>query len=283
MIFCSKEDIRDYIETKKEQIKNSVTKNTVCGWPVPTLAIIQVGDNPASNRYVKGKISDCEEVGIKALHYRFDENISIANFSIKVAEIVANPSIHGVIIQKPLPALLDRMFDGIVAKIPREKDVDGFRKDTKFKPCTPKGIVDYIENRKGEKWLEGKNVVIVNRTDLVGRPLAKMMLDRNATVTVCHSKTVDLDQHCIRADVLVSAIGKPHFMNHNFIKYSTVCIDVGISFDENGKMCGDFDREDALRMTNYCTPVPGGVGLLTRLALLENVMKAYEMQKHKKV
>jgi len=281
MQFCSKEDIKDYIETRKADIKKSVQKNTSMGFDVPTLAIIQVGSNPASNKYVNGKIKDCEEVGMKAVLHKFNEDIEPVDFGTEIIKIMHDEMIHGVIIQKPLPEKLEKYFDKFVKMIPKKKDVDGFRKDTEFDPCTPKGVVDYIESRQGKDWLTGKDVVIINRTELVGRPLAKMMLDRNATVTVCHSKTERLRNHCQYADIVVSAIGKPKILIRDYVKHDSVCFDVGISFDENGKMCGDFDRDNVMKITDYCTPVPGGVGLLTRIALVENVLKAYENQKYR--
>ena len=281
MQFCSKEDIKDYIETRKADIKKSVQKNTSMGFDVPTLAIIQVGSNPASNRYVNGKIKDCEEVGMNALLHKFPEDVSPTDFGSALIKIAHDEFVHGVIIQKPLPEHLEKHFEKFVKMIPVKKDVDGFRKDTEFNPCTPKGVVDYIESRMGKQWLTGKDVVIVNRTELVGRPLAKMMLDRNATVTVCHSKTSFLWEHCHDADVLISAIGKPKYLDKDCVGSGAVCFDVGISFDSDGKMCGDFNRDDVLQVTKYCTPVPGGVGLLTRIALVENVLTAYENQKYR--
>lgn len=281
MQFCSKEDIKDYIETRKADIKKSVQKNTSMGFGVPTLAIIQVGSNPASNKYVNGKIKDCEEVGMNALLHKFPEDVDPIDFGCYLTQIVQDDLVHGVIIQKPLPKELDMHFEEFVNIIPKKKDVDGFRKDTEFDPCTPKGIVDYIENRKGADWLTGKDVTIINRTELVGRPLAKMMLDRNATVTVCHSKTNLLWNHCQYADIVVSAIGKPKVLGTDYMQPGAVCFDVGISFDEDGKMCGDFDRDNVIKFTDHCTPVPGGVGLLTRIALVENVLKAYESQKYR--
>lgn len=280
MAFCDKDDIKDYIEKRKSNIKEDVQNNINKGFPTPTLAIIQVGDSPASNKYINGKIKDCEEVGMNAMLHKFEENISAEEFASEVVKIVHDNNIHGVIIQKPLPSHIEQHFETIIAMIPLNKDVDGFKIGSEFNPCTPKGVIDYIEYRKGKDWLTGRDVVIINRSELVGKPLAKMMLDRNATVTVCHSKTERLKEKCCNADVIVSAVGKPKFIKDSFISVGTVCIDVGICFDENGKMCGDFDREKVLNKTIFCTPVPGGVGLMTRLALLENMTKAYELQKY---
>lgn len=272
-MFCSKEDIKEYVTTRKTAIKQELQGKL----HVPTLAIVQVGDNPASNKYIGGKIKDCEEVGIKAILFKFDEDIKVGHFMDRIIDIAKSKLIHGIIIQKPLPQHIEECFASIVDYIPAHKDVDGFKKDTIFDPCTPKGIIDYIEDRMGVDWLRSKEVVIINRTELVGRPLARMMLDRDATVTVCHSHTRNLAYITSMADIVVSAIGKPKKLNSEYVYPGGVCIDVGISFDENGKMCGDFDREDVLKCTDYCTPVPGGVGLLTRLALLENVLKAYQL------
>lgn len=200
MRFCDKKDIKAYIKTKKEEIKQQVDTLIESGSPIPRLAIIQVGNNPASERYINGKLSDCKEVGVHAAVYRFPEDISKEQFETGIYDIVYDDSIHGVIIQKPLPAQLEIAFKEIVKIIPENKDVDGFRSESLFDPCTPLGIIDYIEERMGANWLTGKAVTIINRTELVGKPLAKMLLDRDATVTTCHSKTTGLERHCYSAE-----------------------------------------------------------------------------------
>ncbi len=276
-LFCSKESIKEFIEKEKSECKD-ICKNYTNGI-VPTLAIIQVGDDPASNRYIKGKVADCDEVGIRTICSKYEEGISESNFAAEVLKISKRDDVHGVIIQKPLPYHLEKIWDNIINLIPKEKDVDGFRKDSRFTPCTAQGIMSYL-TPEGENFA-GFHCVIVGRSDLVGRPLAKAMLDNDATVTVCHSRTKNLDQITSIADILVVAVGKAKFIDHRYVKPNATVIDVGINFDENGKMCGDVDYDDVKQVTGFCTPVPGGVGLLTRLALLQNVLNAFVVQEHK--
>ena len=238
-----------------------------------------MGDNPASNRYIKGKIADCDEVGIRTIYSKYEENISEIDFVVEVSKISGRDDVHGVIIQKPLPHHLEKVWGNIINIIPKEKDVDGFRKDSRLTPCTAQGIMNYL-TPDGESFT-GYHCVIVGRSELVGRPLAKAMLDNDATVTVCHSKTKNLEQITSMADILVVAVGKAKFIDHRYVKPNATVIDVGINFDENGKMCGDVDYDDVKQVTGFCTPVPGGVGLLTRLALLQNVLNAFYIQKYK--
>lgn len=273
-LFCSKEDIKEFVE-KEKAICKDICEN-YADRKIPTLAIIQVGDNPASNRYIKGKISDCDEVGIRTIYLKYEEGISETEFSDEVAKISNMNDVHGVIIQKPLPCHLENVWDNIINLIPKEKDVDGFRKDSKHTPCTAQGIMSYL-SPNGENFA-GYHCVIVGRSELVGKPLAKTILDNDATVTVCHSKTNNLEQITSMADILVVAVGKAKFIDRRYVKPNAVVIDVGINFDNNGKMCGDVDYDDVKQVTGFCTPVPGGVGLLTRLALLQNVLDAFSIQ-----
>lgn len=276
-LFCSKEDIKEFVEKQKSEYKD-ICENYTNG-VIPTLAIIQVGDNPASNRYIKGKIEDCDEVGIKTIYSKYDEDISEIDFAVEVAKISNCNDVHGVIIQKPLPSHLEKVWDNIINLIPKEKDVDGFRKDSQHIPCTARGIMNYLVP-DGESFA-GYHCVIVGRSELVGKPLAKAMLDNDATVTVCHSKTKNLERITSMADILVVAVGKTKFIDRRYVKPNATVIDVGINFDENGKMCGDVDYEDVKQVTGFCTPVPGGVGLLTRLALIKNVINAFTIQEYK--
>ncbi len=276
-LFCSKESIKEFIEKEKAECKDICENYT--NRIVPTLAIIQVGDNPASNRYIKGKIADCDEVGIRTIYSKYEESISEIDFAVEVSKISSRDDVHGVIIQKPLPHHLENVWGNIINIIPKEKDVDGFRKDSRLTPCTAQGIMNYL-TPDGENFA-GYHCVIVGRSELVGRPLAKAMLDNDATVTVCHSKTENLEQITSMADILVVAVGKAKFIDHSYVKPNATVIDVGINFDENGKMCGDVDYDDVKQVTGFCTPVPGGVGLLTRLALLQNVLNAFYIQKYK--
>lgn len=250
-------NIKKYTAELKEQFKERIA---VIG-DAPRLAIIQVGNLEASNRYIKNKIKDCEEVGIIAEHYGFDNDITEVELAEEIRAIAEFAD--GVIVQLPLPPHIRSSI--ATAAIPAEKDVDGFRADSPYTPATPGGIMKYL--RACEFDLTGKDVVIIGRSDIVGKPLAAMMTAADATVTLCHSKS-KLSHHLFNADLIVTAVGKAGFLNCYPIHVPV--IDVGINFDENGKLCGDcFNIEG-----RDVTPVPGGVGLLTRCALLENVIEA---------
>lgn len=227
------------------------------------LYIIQVGDNEASTRYVRNKVKDAEEIGIKAEVVKFPESVAQATLENAVMDIVdanqLNPA--GIIIQLPLPEHIN--LKPLIDLIPRRMDVDGFKLDTPFFPCTPTGIIAYLKACNFN--FDGAHIVVIGRSEIVGKPLAQMLTDLNATVTLCHSHTKHLAQHIYHCDLIVSAVGKAKFLNCYPIHVPVV--DVGINFDENGKMCGDcFNTENRL-----VTPVPGGVGLLTRCALMENM------------
>jgi methylenetetrahydrofolate dehydrogenase (NADP+)/methenyltetrahydrofolate cyclohydrolase len=252
--------IKEYTKELKEQFKERIA---VIG-DAPKLAIIQVGNVEASNRYIKNKVKDCEEVGIIADVYQYPEDIT----EIELCENIKldQPHYDGVIVQLPLPPHIREKV--VVAAIDPMRDVDGFRIDSPFDPATPGGIMMYLKHCNFD--LVGKDVVIINRSDIVGKPLARMMTDADATVTLCHSKS-KLSKHVYDCDLLVTAVGKAGFVN--CYPLHMPIIDVGINFDENGKLCGDcFNTEG-----RDVTPVPGGVGLLTRCALLENVIRAKEM------
>lgn len=242
----------------------------------PVLAIIQVGDNQASNSYVKGKIKDCEEVGIRCIVSKLDKAIEEHEllYHIELTTCVAD----GIIVQLPLPKHIN--VEHVKNAIPKEKDVDGFRQDSKFDCCTPKGIIDWLYFNGYD--VCGKNVVVLGRSEIVGKPLVNMLIDRGATVTCCNSHTDYGYETQITnndADVIVSAIGKAKFLDWADIGSDCeIVIDVGINRDDAGKLCGDVNREsvEKLRPDTYVTPVPGGVGLLTRVSLLKNVVEAHE-------
>ena len=224
------------------------------------LYVIQVGENEASDSYIKGKKKDCEEVGIVCKTVFFRESMK-EDALIKFIERLGDfGEYDGVIVQLPLPKHINK--DRIIEAIPKEKDVDGFRKDSDFIPCTPAGIMKILEPFN----IEGKDCLIINRSEIVGKPLILPLLDRDATVTVAHSKTKNLDEKIGRADLVVSAVGQANFITPGMVKPDAIIIDVGINFDENGKLVGDAAVPD------QSTPVPGGVGLLTRLAVLENII-----------
>lgn len=253
-------NIKEYTKELKEQFKERIA---VIG-DAPKLAIIQVGNVEASNRYIKNKVKDCEEVGIIADIYQYPEDIT----EIELCENIKldQPHYDGVIVQLPLPPHIREK--AVVAAIDPKKDVDGFHVDSPYPPATPGGIMMYLKHCNFD--LVGKDVVIIGRSNIVGKPLARMMTDADATVTLCHSKS-KLSKHVYGCDLLVTAVGKAGFVN--CYPLHMPIIDVGINFDENGKLCGDcFNTEG-----RDVTPVPGGVGLLTRCALLENVIRAKEM------
>lgn len=263
---------KEYTEIRKKELKNKISKFK----QAPTLCVIQVGDNPASNSYINGKLKDCEEVGIKVSHIKLAENTKPVELKTTIRECSIGSKFNGIIVQLPLPETIN--VDEITDCIPATKDVDGFRRDSYFVPCTPKGIMDWLDFNNFD--VEGREVTVVGRSKIVGKPLVNMLIDRGATVTCCNSKTFCLMAHTLSANVIISAIGKPKYFDEVDFDDPDLIIDVGINRDKDGKLCGDIDREDVIKRfpNTYVTPVPGGVGLLTRLALLENVVKSYEMR-----
>lgn len=251
-------NIKEYCRDRKTAIKAEVEKLG----KKPTLAVIQVGDNEASLRYIRNKQKDCEEVGIIFEWYYFEEDITTEEIVEEITDLA--PYVDGLIVQIPLPPHIDET--AIKLAIPPEKDVDGFHPMSKFQPCTPKGIVDYLKACRFS--FTGLNAVIFGRSDIVGKPLAKMLTDLDMTVTLCHSKSKNVWHHISAADLIVVAVGKEKFFNCYAVKCPV--IDVGINFDENGKLVGDCYNAEGRDVS----PVPGGVGLLTRVALLENAVLA---------
>lgn len=242
----------------------------------PHLCIIQVGENEASNRYVRNKIRDCEFVGMDYTKKVFPEDATTEEVVQFIKEMNENSDVNGIIVQLPLLKTMDKGL--ILSSISPEKDVDGLGKNSPFIPCTPKGVMTILENEK----LKGKHAVIINRSDLVGKPLIKLLLDKDMTVSVCHSKTHEskLKDLCSQADLIISAIGTGNGVvinNLGFFKDNAIVIDVGINFDINGKICGDLKTDFFSEKVNI-TPVPNGVGLMTRVALLQNTLEAYHMQ-----
>ena len=252
-------NIKEYVAKRKAALKETIEKFV----KAPSLAIIQVGNVEASNRYIRNKIKDCQEVGINAHWYHYDIAIGEDELITEIKDLQEH--YDGVIVQLPIPEHLRE--EVVLAAITPDKDIDGFGPLAPYSPATAKGIMDYLEYCQFD--LSGKNVVIIGRSNIVGKPLAKLMTDRDATVTLCHSKTKRIHKHIENADLVVSAVGRPQFLNCYPIHIPV--IDVGINFVD-GKMCGDCYNTEFRDVT----PVPGGVGLLTRLALLDNVVKAYE-------
>ena len=249
----------------------------------PKFAAIMVGNDNASQIYIRNKSKACEEIGIEFEEYLLSENIEQKELIEKIKELNNRKDIHGILLQSPIPANLD--INEAFRTIAPEKDVDGFNplnigklclnQDT-FVSCTPYGIMKLFEAYGIE--LEGKDVTIVGRSNIVGKPLIQCCLRKNATVTVCHSKTKDLKKHTKDADVVIMAIGKSKFLKADMIKEGAVVIDVGINRDSEGKITGDADFDNILSKASFITPVPGGVGPMTIAMLMNNIIKAAEMQ-----
>lgn len=249
----------------------------------PKFAVILVGDNNASKIYVKNKSKASEEVGIEFVEYVKDKNITQTELLNLIDTLNNDKSINGILLQSPIPSHLDvkEAFEAIS----HIKDVDGFNPlnagklligQDCFVACTPKGILRLLQEYNIE--LEGKNVVIVGRSNIVGKPVAQLLLNQNATVTICHSKTQNLESYIQNADVIVAAIGKPQFITANMIKEGAVVIDVGINRLDDGSLVGDVDFHNVKEKASYITPVPGGVGPMTIAMLLENVIEATKNQ-----
>lgn len=245
----------------------------------PKLAVIMIGDNPASKVYVKNKSKACNEVGILYEEYLLEEDTTQEELIKLIKKLNEDKSINGILLQSPIPQHLD--INEAFKAITYAKDVDGFTpssvgklcigEDT-FISCTPYGVMKMFEEYNID--LTGKNVVILGRSNIVGKPLIQCCLQKHATVTVCHSKTKNLDKHTKQADIIISAIGKPKFVTLDMVKDGVIVIDVGINRDENGKLVGDVDFENVKEKASYITPVPGGVGPMTIAMLMNNVIKA---------
>ena len=252
----------------------------------PKLAVIMVGDDIASKVYVRNKNKACEEIGIEYEEFLLNTDTTMEELLNVIDNLNKNQNIDGILLQSPIPKHLDinKAFRAILP----EKDVDGFHPinagklsigEKCFVPCTPHGVVKIIEEYNIET--EGKNVVIVGRSNIVGKPLIQCMLQKNATVTVCHSKTKNLEEFTKKADILIVAIGKPKFITENMVREGVVVIDIGINRNEEGKIVGDVDFDNVSKKASYITPVPGGVGPMTVAMLMENVVEAAKQNKYK--
>jgi methylenetetrahydrofolate dehydrogenase (NADP+)/methenyltetrahydrofolate cyclohydrolase len=268
----------------KEQIKDEVLNIKHIYNQVPHLVIVQIGDNQASNVYIKNKLKAAEFVGIKATHIHFNENIQNEELITKIRELNSDNDVDGIIVQLPIPKHLNE--NDIINEIDNTKDVDGFGLINKgklfcglesLKSATPYGVMKLLEMYNID--VAGKNAVVIGRSNIVGKPMAMMLLSKNATVTICHSKTQNLKNVCKSADILVVAIGKAKFVTKDMVKDGAVVIDVGMNRDENNKLCGDVDFDNVKDIASYITPVPGGVGPLTISMLLLNTLTAYKTRK----
>lgn len=246
----------------------------------PGLAVILVGDDPASHVYVANKIKACAEVGITSYEHRMDADSSEQQIRHAIKNLNANPSVHGILLQLPLPAHLNA--DALIQTIAPEKDVDGLTFVNAGKlvaghasgmvPCTPQGALMLIQTVKSD--LTGLNAVVIGRSLLFGKPMAQLLLAQNCTVTIAHSKTKDLAAVCKQADILVAAVGRAKMVKGEWIKPGAIVIDVGINRMDDGKLCGDVDYAEAAKVATAITPVPGGVGPMTIACLMQNTVKA---------
>lgn len=272
MLLDGKQVSGEIKETLKNKVKNYLMK--------PCLAVIQIGHKEASDKYIKMKEEACREVGIYFKHIWFEETVKEREILNKIIELNNDEYVHGIMIQLPIPERLN--IQKIVNLIHRDKDVDGltdyhagklFKNNYRQIPCTPQGIIRLIDHYHID--VKGKKVTVIGKSNLVGKPIAMLLLDRGATVTICHSQTVNLKEHTKSADMIISATGIPNLITKDMIKDGVIVIDVGIHFVD-GKVCGDVSFEEVSKKASYITPVPGGIGPMTIAMLLENVIENYE-------
>ena len=247
----------------------------------PGLAVVLVGDNPASQVYVRNKVKACQDTGLHSVLEQYPATFSEAELLARVEALNHDPAIHGILVQLPLPAHMDA--HKVIEAISPAKDVDGFHVASAgalmvgqpgFWPCTPYGCMKMLENIGYD--LRGKHAVVIGRSNIVGKPMALMLLQKNATVTICHSATPNLKNHTLQADVIVAAVGKRKVLTADMVKPGAVVIDVGMNRDDEGKLCGDVDFAAVREVAGYITPVPGGVGPMTITMLLVNTLEAAE-------
>ena len=247
----------------------------------PGLAVVLVGDNPASQVYVRNKVKACEDAGLHSVLEKYEATLSEAELLARVDALNRDPAIHGILVQLPLPAHIDAQK--VIEAISPAKDVDGFHIASAgalmtgmsgFWPCTPYGCMKMLESIGYN--LRGKHAVVIGRSNIVGKPMALMLLAQNATVTICHSATPDLKAHTLLADVVVAAVGKRNVLTADMVKPGAVVLDVGMNRNDEGKLCGDVDFEGVKKVASHITPVPGGVGPMTITMLLVNTLEAAE-------
>ena len=267
----------------KEEVKEKVLKLKSEGKEV-TLAVIQVGNNPASTTYVGNKKKACEYVGIRSLAYEIPEETTEEELLELIEKLNNDESVNGILVQLPLPGHINE--DKVIEAISPIKDVDGFHPmnvgalsigKPGFVSCTPYGIIELLKRSNVE--ISGKHCVVIGRSNIVGKPMASLLIRENGTVTVVHSKTVNMKEITKQADILVVAIGKPKFIDDSYVKEGAVVIDVGINRDENNKLCGDVDFDSVSKVAGKITPVPGGVGPMTIAMLMNNCVHSVELQK----
>ena len=255
---------------------------------VPRLVVVLVGEHPASLSYVKGKEKACLEIGMENELMRLESSISQEALLDVINDLNHDDNVDGILVQLPLPEQIEEHV--ILHAIDPTKDVDGFHpynlgklmlQENTFISCTPKGILRILKEI-GMDDLNGKHAVVVGRSNIVGKPVSQLLLNHHATVTVCHSRTANIESITSQADILIASVGKPRLINRNWVKEGAVVIDVGINRDENNKMCGDVDFDDVIDKVSYITPVPKGVGPMTITMLLENTLQSYFEKEAKK-
>ncbi|ANU12951.1 bifunctional methylenetetrahydrofolate dehydrogenase/methenyltetrahydrofolate cyclohydrolase FolD [Planococcus halocryophilus] len=264
----------------KIQVQQRVEKLAKQGI-IPGLAVVLVGENSASLTYVKNKKKTCEALGMRSDLHQFPDTLTEQELLSKIDELNNDSNIHGILVQLPLPKQIDEFK--VISAISPEKDVDGFHPISvgnmmigkeAFLPCTPHGIMELLAHYNIDP--AGKHAVVIGRSNIVGKPIGQLLLQKDATVTYCHSKTKDLAEFTKQADILIAAVGRAKFIDHTFIKPGAVIIDVGMNRDENGKLCGDVDFQDVQETASFVTPVPGGVGPMTIAMLMGNTLQSAE-------
>ena len=247
----------------------------------PGLAVVIVGEDPASQIYVRNKVKACAELGIRSYTYELSKETTQMELESLLDTLASNSEVDGILLQMPLPKHLDA--ESATSHIPFEKDVDGFsarnlgllmQNKAEVVACTPLGIMKMLEFEGID--LNGKRAVVLGRSETVGKPMALLLLNANATVTICHSKTKNIKEACLQADIIVSAVGKARFVTADMVKEGAIVIDVGMNRDENGKLCGDVDFDDVKEKASYITPVPGGVGPMTITMLMYNTYTRFK-------
>ncbi|MDP3038162.1 MAG: bifunctional methylenetetrahydrofolate dehydrogenase/methenyltetrahydrofolate cyclohydrolase FolD [Rhodocyclaceae bacterium] len=268
-------------ETVRAELAEKVVALKATQGITPCLAVILVGEDPASAVYVKNKVAACEKAGFRSIKETYPANVEPLVVLGKIAALNADPAVHGILVQLPLPKQFDA--EAVLEAISPEKDVDGFHVENvgalmqgnpRFVPCTPYGVMKMLASENVP--LKGAEAVIVGRSNIVGKPMAMLLLAESCTVTICHSRTRDLAFHTRRADILVAAVGQPKMITGDMIKPGATVIDVGINRTPEGKLCGDVDFESAKEVAGLITPVPGGVGPMTITMLLANTLEAAE-------
>ncbi len=270
-------DVKSMVENKKEELKVKMIKLKESGKSVK-LALVVASDDKASKIYVKKKRDMCLDIGLEEVEYMFDETVTQEELINKIGDLNKDDSINGILVQLPLYNHLDTLK--VIEAIDPKKDVDGLHEVNAGKlflgdlraivPCTPKGIMMVLDNLNVD--FTGKNVVVIGRSNLVGKPIASLLLNRNATVTICHSKTKDLKSYTQNADIVVVAVGRAKLLTEDMIKQDTIVIDVGINRNDEGKIIGDCDTAALEHKAKYVTPVPGGIGLTTVISLIDNTI-----------